>query len=154
MNTLASRGIINGKGDGKFDLNASITRAEFATMAVRFLGIQNDLTGSKFSDVTSSDWFYNAVMTATKYGWIAGYNDGTFRGNNKITRAEVVTIVNRMTERVCDKTYVDNHMSDIYRFSDLRDKSAWYFYDMVEASIGHEYKTNEAVKEAWTSVVK
>ena len=66
--------------------------------------------------------------------WINGYADGTFRPDNKITRAEVVTIVNRVTERSADMDFIDENISDRLNFSDVKDKGYWAYYDILSAA--------------------
>lgn len=137
--TLADMGIVKGYEDGTFRPNAPITRAEFAAIATRFF----DETGATyepgtFTDVTGDEWFAGAIMDAVNLGLIGGYEDGTVRPNNNITRAEACAIVNRTLGRVPDadhllpedemKTWPDNP------------ESAWFYADMQEATNGHEYE--------------
>ena len=70
--------------------------------------------------------------------WIKGYADGTFRPDNKITRAEVVTIVNRVTERNADEDFIDENISDLINFSDVKDKGYWAYYDIAETANTHD----------------
>ena len=97
-----------------------------------------------FTDVSADDWFYEQVVGSIKYGWITGYEDGTFRPNNTITRAEVTTIVNRMLGRAADKDYVDDHMDELRQFPDVS-KTNWAYYNIVEATNAHDY-TNPPVR--------
>lgn len=94
VETLASLGMVEGVGGGKFAPERTITRAEFTVMAMRFARLPEG-GENPFSDVTSSDWFYDQVVGAVQYGWITGYTDGTFRPEATITRAEVTAITNR-----------------------------------------------------------
>ena len=153
--TLADMGILKGYEDGTFRPNAPITRAEFAAIATRFF----DETGATyepgtFTDVTGSEWFAGAIMDAVNLGLIGGYEDGTVRPNNNITRAEACAIVNRTLGRVPDadhllpedemKTWPDNP------------ESAWFYADMQEATNGHEYEwiTEDGNKiENWTDLL-
>ena len=153
--TLADMGIVKGYEDGTFRPNAPITRAEFAAIATRFF----DETGATyepgtFTDVTGSEWFAGAIMDAVNLGLIGGYEDGTVRPNNNITRAEACAIVNRTLGRVPDadhllpedemKTWPDNP------------ESAWFYADMQEATNGHEYEwiTEDGNKiENWTDLL-
>ena len=70
--------------------------------------------------------------------WIAGYSDKTFRPDTNIKRAEVVAIVNRMTGRVADRDYVNNHMKQLNPFTDMNDSVYWGFYDVIEAANDHD----------------
>ena len=70
--------------------------------------------------------------------WIKGYADGTFRPDNKITRAEVVIIVNRVTERNADEDFIDENINDLLNFSDVKDKGYWAYYAIAEAANTHD----------------
>lgn len=149
VNTLASLGILEGVGDGRFAPDRAITRAEFTAIAMRFT--DGDATGSNtFSDVHTGDWFYDEVVGSVQYGWIAGYADGTFRPNKTITRAEVTAIVNRMLNRTADKDYVDEHLETLRQFPDLK-QNHWAFYQIMEAVNSHQY-TKTGTTEDWTKL--
>ncbi|CCY26443.1 MAG: S-layer homology domain-containing protein [Evtepia gabavorous] len=149
MNTLASIGVIKGVGDNQFAPDRAITRAEFTVIAMRFADL--DTSGENiFTDVSADDWFYEQVVGSIKYGWITGYEDGTFRPNNTITRAEVTTIVNRMLGRAADKDYVDDHIDELRQFPDVS-KTNWAYYNIVEATNAHDY-TKSSGTETWTNV--
>lgn len=146
VNTLAFMGIINGVGNNQFAPSRTISRAEFAAIATRFAKANSN--GSlAFTDVKRSDWFYNSVLTAVNYGWIGGYSNGTFKPNNNITRAEVVSIVNKMLARSADKTFINSNASSIKSFTDVS-KSFWGFYEVTEATNGHDHVKNDGV-ESW-----
>ncbi len=148
VNTLASLGIIEGYDDGDFLPDNSITRAEFTVIATRFADI--DAGGENiFTDVNADDWFYDYVIGAAGSGWIGGYSDGTFMPNKTITRAEVVTIVNRMLGRIADKDYIDANTDSLVMFDDV-DSSHWAYYDVAEAANGHEYTMSED-SEIWNA---
>jgi hypothetical protein len=91
---LNSKGIINGNLDGSFKPNKTINRAEFCKMLITATGVGNyvPITAS-FLDVEDQDWFFTPVETAKHYGWINGYEDGTFRPGNKINQAEIAKIL-------------------------------------------------------------
>lgn len=148
VNTLASLGILKGVGEDKYDPTRAISRAEFAAIATRFAKV--NLEGSTpFDDVSDTDWYYNAVLTAVNYGWINGYGDNTFRPYNTVTRAEVTTIVNRMLARRADKDFVADHIHNMRTFNDV-DSSFWAYHYIMEATNGHDYDKNEH-KEIWKS---
>ena len=113
-------GIVKGDSQGKFNPNAPITRAEFAAIAARFDDKANT-TAVDFSDI-ASHWAKNEISAAANNGWINGYTDGTFRPNNKITRAEAMTLVNRVLKRL-PETAEDLH-NDMIKWSDNSDTSA------------------------------
>lgn len=93
---LANAGIVNGKGDGTFDPNSGLTRAELCKMINLVFGYKEADT-VQFNDVKSEDWFAPYVLVAKKAGYINGYEDGSFRGNNNITREEFCAILCRVT---------------------------------------------------------
>ena len=118
VNALASLGILTGVGNNEFAPDRAITRAEFTVIAMRFT--DGDVSGNNtFSDVSVDDWFYDQVVGSIQYGWINGFSDGTFRPYKTITRAEVVTIVNRMLGRSADEDYVDHYMDQLRLFPDV-----------------------------------
>ena len=147
MNKL---GIVKGYPDGDFKPETSITRAEFAAMAARFADLQE---GDKtFSDLDSSHWAYDVVRKAASAGWISGYPDGTFKADNPITRAEVVTITNKMLNRKADQDFVDRNLDKLLSFIDLN-KDYWAYYPIMEATNGHDYiRSTNKVDEKWQEV--
>ena len=155
VSTLASMGILKGYEDGTIRPNASITRAEFAAIATRFF----EETGATyepgtFTDVTGSEWFAGAIMDAVNLGLIGGYEDGTVRPNNNITRAEACAIVNRTLGRVPDADHL--LPEDVMKTWPDNPESAWFYADMQEATNGHEYEwiTEDGNKiEEWTDIL-
>lgn len=146
VNTLASLGILNGVKDGQFAPDRSITRAEFAAIAMRLANPVTD-GSNPFSDVQEGDWFYDQVVGARAYGWINGYKDGTFRPNSTITRAEAATLVNRMLARAADTAYVDANGDRLHQFPDVK-PSDWFYYAVMEASNAHDYTKTDS-GEVW-----
>ena len=146
VNALASLGMVSGVGGNLYDPGRSITRAEFATIAMAFAQ-RPDAGRSTFADVAAGDWFHDYVVSATYYGWVGGYPDGTFRPHNTITRAEVTTIVNNMLNRAADVDYVDDHRDELRDFTDLTDQH-WGFYQIMEATNSHDY-TRSGWRESW-----
>ena len=144
---LAKYDIINGYNDGTFKPDNSVTRAEFVTMAVRYYALFNNVTKTGYTveyvDVEKDYWAYNDVAYAKHIGWLNGYADGTFRGDNNITRAEVVTVVNRATGRTADKEYVNDNFTKLNRFTDVTDNTLWYFFDVNEAANTHKAVIND-----------
>ena len=138
---LEKYGIIKGYTDNTFRPDNKVTRAEFIAMTVRYYDLFNDVkytsTSVKYTDVSSSYWAVKEIAFAKNIGWLNGYADGTFRGDNNITRAEVVTVVNRATGRNADKEYVNENFTKLNRFTDVTDSSKWYFYDVNEAANEH-----------------
>lgn len=147
VNTLASLGIVDGIGGNHYAPERAITRAEFTVIAMRFAHL--DTSGENiFSDVTADAWYYDYVVGSIQYGWINGYEDGTFRPNNTITRSEVTAIVNRMLGRSADKVFVDHHADELTQFSDVPG-SYWAYYEIMEAANAHDYVKDNGVED-WT----
>ena len=146
VRTLASLGIINGRGLNNFDPRANITRAEFAAIATRFAKAAEGKIN--FPDVPESFWAYRNIATAAAYGWIEGYDNGRFGPQDNITRAEAATIVNHMLLRAADRDYERAHRDELKRFSDFQDDTVWYYYEMVEAINAHDF-TRESGAEKW-----
>lgn len=149
VNTLASLGILSGVGDGQFDPDRSITRAEFTVIAMKFANTSGGGVNI-FSDVNEDDWFYSAVVDSTQYGWINGYPDGTFRPEATISRAEVTVIVNHMLGRAADRPYVIAHEKELNTFGDVN-RGHWGYFHVAEATNAHEYHTEDGT-ESWTGL--
>lgn len=149
VNTLASLGILSGVGNGRFDPDRSITRAEFTVIAMKFANTSGGGVNI-FSDVNEDDWFYSAVVDSTQYGWINGYPDGTFRPEATISRAEVTVIVNHMLGRAADRPYVIAHEKELNTFGDVN-RGHWGYFHIAEATNAHEYHTEDGT-ESWTGL--
>ena len=147
VSTLSAMGIVKGS-NGKFNPNAPITRAEFAAIAARFDDKANTTTAD-FSDI-ASHWAKNEISAASNNGWINGYPDGTFRPDNKITRAEAMTLVNRVLKRL-PETEEDLH-DDMIKWSDNSDASQWFYLAVQEATNSHYYQTKENQFEKWSEL--
>lgn len=145
VRTLSALGILTGYQDGTFRPYRAVTRAEFTVIAMRFAAL--DRAGeSAFGDVRPGDWYYDAVVTATGYGWIGGYDDGTFRPNAPITRAAVASIVDNMLGRSADEDFVDAHADELRQFSDL-DEDYWAYYSIMEATNPHTYRQSGGAED-------
>ena len=133
--------IIKGYSDGTFRPNDAVTRAEFVTMAVRYYALFNEVKKSdytvNYTDLTKSYWAYSNIAYAKHIGWLNGYADGTFKGDNNITRAEVVTVTNHATERTPDEDYINKNVSTLNKFTDLKNNSHWAYYSIMEAANTH-----------------
>ena len=149
---LAKYDIIKGYEDGTFRPDAPVTRAEFTTMTVRYYDLFNEVkypaNTTKYPDVTASYWAVRDISFATNEKWLNGYADSSFKPDNNITRAEVVTVVNRMTGRTADKEYINDNLSVLNKFTDLKDNKAWFFYDIMEAANTHKTVSNSE-NEIW-----
>lgn len=124
---LTKSGVIRGYEDGTFRPDQAITRAEFTAIAARFAKISTDRTVD-FSDAFGNAWYYDAVRTAVSYGWVTGYEDGTFRPEQSIARGETATIVNRMLARIPDRNAIDQGAG--IRFADVG-SGCWGFYEVI-----------------------
>ncbi len=148
ISTMAKMGIVSGYGDNKFMPDNYITRAEFATIAARF--DDGEVVETKFTDM-DGHWAEDYVAEASSLQWINGYPDGTFRPDNYITRAEVMTIVNRILRR---KVSAENIHADANRWID-NPEEAWYYDDVVEATNSHKYDrlAEYLIEEKWTELL-
>lgn len=137
ISTLTNMGIIDGFSDGTFRPYAKITRAQFAKIAVGFFETTREDYQGYFTDVDINAWYTEYVEAAARVGLIEGFNDGTFRPNTNITRAQACVIVNRALGRSPDEdrlldedemiTWPDNNPED------------WFYADMQEATNSHDY---------------
>ena len=147
ISTMAKLGVVKGRNAECFDPDAPITRAEFATICARFDTTQIN-SSSNFSDI-SGHWAEKNIERAETLGWIAGYSDGTFRPNNYITRAEAMTMINRVLCRMPQSksdlldsmvTWPDNKPSD------------WHYLAVQEATNSHDFDRQGEVGESWTKL--
>lgn len=144
-------GIVRGYPDGTFKPDAPISRAEFAVIVSRFMAYVND-AGQAFPDVGPYHWAYREINAVASRGWVKGRPDGTFAPERKITRAEVVTLVNRMLNRVGDKSYIESHKDSLYDYKDITN-AHWAYYDAIESSNYHDYnRAYKDVVETWTKL--
>ena len=144
---LSEFGILSGYSDGTFRPNNKITRAEFVKIAESFEALTWGL--SPYNDVDGGHWAFRYIVSSAVKGWISGYPDGSFRPNSFISRAEAVTIVNRLLERRPDKDYIDTHKPELKPFTDLK-PSYWAYYEIYEAVDGHDYNRSFTdIEEHW-----
>ena len=149
VSTLGAMGIITGYPDGTFRPNAYITRAEFAAIAARF-DADGDKTLAAFSDI-ANHWAKDEISVAYNNGWVDGYPGGTFGPQRNITRAETVTLVNRVLNRKPETE--DDLLPDMTTWTDNADKKAWYYLAIQEATNSHYYKYKENSEyEKWTEL--
>ncbi|SHH68034.1 conserved repeat domain-containing protein, partial [Anaerosphaera aminiphila DSM 21120] len=141
-----NKGIMEGYPDGSFKPNKAITRAEFAAAVSRFASLSS--SGSSFGDVSSSHWAKRFIDSAYANGWVNGYPDGTFRPDRNISREETVTILNKKHERYADKEFIKDNINSIKKYSDV-EMSRWSYYDIQEASNGHDYTRPTSTTENW-----
>ena len=149
VSTLSSMGIITGYPDGTFRPNAAITRAEFAAIAARFDN-NGDKAAAKFSDI-ANHWAKDEISIAYNNGWITGYPNGTFGPQRDITRAETMTLVNRVLNRQPETE--DDLLPNMTVWTDNANPKAWYYLAVQEATNSHYYKFKTNSKyEQWTAL--
>ena len=149
---LEKYGIIKGYADNTFRPDEAVTRAEFVSMTVRYYGLFDKVSypanTTKYSDINGKHWAIKDISFAKNIGWLNGYADGTFRPDNNITRAEVVTVVNHATGRYADKDYINKNLSVLNKFTDLKNNSHWGYYSIMEAANTHKAVSNSDT-ETW-----
>lgn len=150
---LTEYGVTFGTGENNFAPDRSITRAEFVTMAVRFFNVYGEGNTeimeqyAEFTDVPNGYWAAEYIRDAAIHGWIYGYGDGTFRAESKTTRAEVVSIVNRLLDRTADSAYIGKNINKLNSFPDVSEKH-WAYLAIVEAANSHTATFDPA--EMWS----
>ncbi len=147
VSTLAHLDIINGRTADEFQPNAPITRAEFATICARFEDTDYLATNS-FSDI-SGHWAESYINEAAARGWIKGYEDDTFRPDRLITRAETMTLVNRVLQRAPENE--EDLLENMIKWSDNAE-DAWYYIPVQEATNSHTYTKKNNVYESWKTI--
>ena len=149
--TLTNMGIIKGYTDGSFQPNKSITRAELATIIARFAKL--DVNTKTFSDI-NGHWAQKNIELAAGNGWINGYEDGTFRPNKSIIRAETFAMINRVLDRQTESVSDLLPTSEMNMWSDNLNENAWYYKDVQEATNYHKCdRVGDSVYEKWTEKV-
>ena len=154
ISTMTSAGIVEGYPNNNFLPNANITRAEFAALAVRFFeGDDEAVEEDAFPDI-KNHWANYEINLAYAKELIEGYPDGTFKPDQEITRAEAMTIVNRVLERYPHK---DHLLKDMIVWPDNMDTSMWYYEDVQEATNSHTFITkrdeNQEPYEIWQTLL-
>lgn len=148
VSTMASLGIIKGRTETTFEPDAPITRAEFAAICARFDTGRTD-GDSNFTDL-SGHWAKDEIERAATLGWITGYPDGTFRPENAITRAEAMTMINRVLQRLPENE--SDLLSNMQTWPDNL-SSAWYYLAVQEATNSHDFdRKADGVHEKWTAL--
>ena len=150
---LNNNGVTYGKSKTIFAPNDAITRAEFTTLAVRFFDVYGGGDAEimeqykDFNDVSDGYWAAAYIKAAAKHGWINGYGDGSFRADDEINRAEVVTIVNRLLGREADADYIADNLRKLNTFPDVNRKH-WAYYAVMEAANAHTAILGDS--ESWS----
>ena len=145
VSTMAKLGIVKGKTEFTFAPYDFITRAEFAAICARFDESEFDINAA-FTDI-SGHWAKDEIYEATAHGWIKGYEDGTFRPDEPITRAQAITMINRMLDRTPET--VDDLNDNMIKWTDNSDETAWYYIAIQEATNDHSYVKTDDGNEKW-----
>lgn len=150
ISTLANAGIISGYKEGTFKPGQTITRAEFAAIASRFDSVSENVA-NPFTD-TEGHWAEQLISNAADKGWVGGYPDSTFRPSNAITRAEAMTLINKVLNREVDK---EGLLADAKQWPDNQE-GKWYYYQVLEATNSHDYERRSADSyvENWTAITQ
>ena len=147
ISTMAKLGIVKGRRADRFDPDASITRAEFAAICARFNTKPVENSGS-FSDI-SGHWAENEIERAAAFGWISGYPDGTFHPDARITRAEAMTMINRV---LCRMPQSESDLLDSMVTWPDNKPSDWHYLAVQEATNSHDFDRKGEVGESWTKL--
>ena len=146
--TLSRMGILSGYEDGSFRPNATVTRAEFAAMAARF-DTEAKPVDTPFTDLTGC-WAADEIAKAYGKGWVNGYGDNTFRPNGPITRAEAVTLINRVLRRLPE---TDKDLLPDERTWPDNPETFWGYLALQEASNSHLYDRKSDGYETQTKIL-
>ena len=146
--TLSRMGILSGYEDGSFRPNATVTRAEFAAMAARF-DTEAKPVDTPFTDLTGC-WAADEIAKAYGKGWVNGYGDNTFRPNGLITRAEAVTLINRVLRRLPE---TDKDLLPDERIWPDNPETFWGYLALQEASNSHLYDRKSDGYETQTKIL-
>jgi len=148
VSTLTAMGVLNGY-NGMFRPDEFITRAEFAAIAARF-DANADTTGAAFNDIYGH-WGQKEISQAANNGWVLGYEDGTFKPDQLITRAEAMTLVNRVLQRIPESTA--DLIDGMIEWPDNADTGAWYYLAVQEATNSHDYIRKDNGYESWIALL-
>ncbi len=142
---LAAAGVVTPDEFGCVQPNEQLTRAQFVGMLIRLFP-ELPAADCDYVDLSPYDPWYPAVAKATAAGWVNGYEDGTFRAEGQVTRAEAAAIINRALGRSADRELLDRQLV-IPLYGDVT-TAHWAYYEIMEASIGHRADP-AAAEEIW-----
>jgi uncharacterized repeat protein (TIGR02543 family) len=145
VSTLTKLGILEGRSETIFDPDAAITRAELATICARF-DTAAASSGSDFTDI-EGHWAQADIERAAALGWVQGDGDGKFRPNDSITRAEAITMINRVLCRIPENE--EDLSEDMNTWPDNSNTDAWYYLAIQEATNSHNFSEKNVVNETW-----
>jgi uncharacterized repeat protein (TIGR02543 family) len=152
ISTMHNAGLVTGYNDGSFRPDKEITRAEFAALIVRTMGLGHvkDIALNIFSDI-NDHWAKDYINIAYMHNWVQGYNGGTFNPNRPITRAEVAALINRALNRL--PQFVSDLHTDMITWDDNTDQNAWYYLHIQEASNSNYYEMkDDGLHKTWTGL--
>ena len=149
VSTMAGLGIVQGRSSTVFDPNAPITRAEFAALCARFDTGKSSGTQS-FSDI-KGHWAQSYIERAAELGWIKGFEDGTFHPDDCITRAQAMTMIDRVLNRIPEEA--SDLLPGMNVWPDCA-PSDWFYLAVQEATNSHDFKHKAGNYETWTSMKK
>ena len=149
ISTMTGLGIVQGRSTTTFDPKAPITRAQFAAICARFD------TGKSSGEQTFSDiqghWAEKYIERAAELGWIKGFEDGTFRPDTYITRAQAMTMINRVLNRIPEDE--SDLLPGMNVWPDCN-PGDWFYLAVQEATNSHDYKHKAGNYETWTRLTK
>lgn len=144
---MADKKVVYGYPDGAFQPGNNLTRAEFAALIRRFAKLESADQENPFHDLDDTHWAYEDIVSLNASGLMQGYEDGTYRTENPITRAEVMTVINKILGRNPSEDYVKS--LDFNPFHDLK-KNQWYYVIVLEATVTHNYELDgKGVEIKW-----
>ena len=150
VSTMEALGILKGRTSDTFEPNAPITRAEFAAICARF-NTERTVGDSNFADI-DGHWAEAEIERAVVLGWITAYPDGTFRPDNYINRAEAMTMINRVLQRLPENE--SDLLKDMIVWPDNSPED-WYYLAVQEATNSHEFKRkSDDLHESWTKLTE
>ncbi len=147
ISTLEELGILTGDEQNNFSPNENITRAEFATICARFDDSEYEVSNG-FTDI-NGHWATEYILEAAAHGWIKGYGDGSFRPNDHITRAEVMTLINRVLNRIPESNEDLHEEMIIWPDNNTDD---WYYIPVQEATNSHDTQSKNHIYIKWTEI--
>jgi len=156
VNEMGSRLVVSGVGNDLYNPDQAITRAEFAAIMVRAMGLKENRGAKPFSDVRSSDWYSGAVRTALDYELINGYEDGTFRPQQQITREQAMVVIARAMEVTGLKNQLPAQDSNkiLQSYDDAKQVSLWArdsVADVLQAGIITGRSNSQLAPQAFIS---
>jgi len=150
VSTLSALGIVQGRTETEFMPDEYITRAELSTIFARMADYEYS-ESTTLSDI-AGHWAEDNIREAAAYGWIAGYEDGSFRPDNRITRAEAMTLINRVLKRIPENN--EDLLEGMNKWNDNSDDSAWYYIAVQEATNSHKYEAKNDDYEKWAELTE